>query len=114
MLSSYQYKILRYIRRKKSCTSAQLVRRFDPGVRAALRLMPEYVDSPFLKNPDGSYTCMQDDRYFLTDAGYAQLSEYRIDSRAKWLNRVVGFIAGILSAVLCHIFTEFLLPLILR
>lgn len=106
MISSYEYKILRFIRRRKNCTSAHLIRRFGPGSVERANALHEYIDRPFIREPDGSYSSIQEDNYFLTDAGHFALSEYRYTFSLKIREAVfISAVSAFFGALFAFLFS---------
>lgn len=114
MLTEYDYKILRFLKRRGSCTRKRLEKKFGPGVIQHTRSLQEYIYSPHVRLPDGSCSCKEEDIFLLTDSGLFALDEYSFRLHSSLRDRIIGFISGILASVLIYLFTEFLLPLILR
>lgn len=115
MLSAYQYKILRYIRRKGTCSEQRLSRKFGDTVIAELETIPEMVEQQLTS--DSAYGCVEifpDGNYSLTDTGKAALVSRAYENKMRHLDRLLGFALGVLSTVTVYIITEYLLPLVWR
>ena len=110
MISSYQYSILRFVRRRKTCTLQKLSRRFGQGASASLHEMRQYLKykSP-VPSDDGFADIRPDGTYSLSDRGLAALAEYRYTLQLKaWEAILVAVFSAALGAFCSYLVT--LLP----
>ena len=116
-MNNFDFKILDYI-----CSADEPVRMSDitakfgtAGHEAAVQLRKDRLiswdlcdDDPFCHDEYGIVEP--------TDKGILEHQRYSYDSqlslRELWINRILGYIAGISSTVIVYLITEYLLPLI--
>lgn len=106
LLTKYEYRILRYIKRRKTCPPERIRKKFGSGAEEHLRRMREYVDRPLAELENVGYSCMYDGDYFLTDAGFFALSEYKYSLQLKRREAVaIALLSSFLGAFFAYLFT---------
>lgn len=112
-LTSYQYKILRYIHHRKKCPLKKLTRKFGRGITATLEELDKYLDyTATVSAGDGYISIGTGDSYALSDDGYAAVEEYHYTMHLKtWETILISTVSAIIGALVTYFFpliTQFL------
>lgn len=109
MLTEYDYKILRFLKRRVSCTRERLEKKFGPSVIQRIRSLQEYIYSPHVRLPNGSCSCKEEDIFLLTDSGLFALDEYRYSVNLKLREAVIlSAVSAFFGALLTYLSTVIL------
>lgn len=105
MITAYQYKVLRYIRRRKTCPIRKLKRKFGDGISVTLEDCDKYLDYKSTVTSGNGYICLEPDgNYSLSEDGHAAMSEYHYTFQLKTRDAVL---LAVISAALGALFSRF-------